>query len=135
MTNTLLQQIQDHLEFLGYSIDPQEDESVPCFIARHDIRSNLVIKLFDEVIFITSLYTYDVEIDEQQAFKLINDINKLVVISRWSITFRDDKPDYVNVERTCFGYDKKLFGLLLERSEQEIRIHMPKFSAPTEAKE
>ena len=133
MQDTLLKQIQEHFEFLGYSIENKEHETVPLFIAFHDIRANLIVQIIGKIVFISIISEHNKDWAEDAILKELNEINGTVLATRWVLRYKEGLPEDIKIEFYCYGYEKNNFGLLLEQSEKEYRQHMLKLSNPPQA--
>lgn len=105
--------IKNHLEFLGYSteFDTGEKDRIT-LIARHSDKPNIICSSSkDGVIFLTSSWTGLKEINSIEQYKVLNKLHTDSTLSQFVI--KDDGG--LNIHSTFIGeYDKKRFGLFLD---------------------
>ncbi|MBU0530937.1 YbjN domain-containing protein [Patescibacteria group bacterium] len=128
MTNKhqITDQIADHLECLGYVIEPQEsDDDMDVLFGQSESRANLIIFSRPSLVTIRAYFSTRVKAGKPLAelMSLINGWNHQAFASRWFLEAGKDKSDIV-VEFCVFKYDKQLFGRLMGTFEKEITANM-----------
>lgn len=122
-------QIKNHLEFIGFSIDDiernQDNENLSIvFVAIHEKRSNITINILAEnVIFIRVRYNWQKNNNSDTLFKAYENINKAnsqSFLTRWFYSVLDDGNSIITIEFLLREYQKKAFWRDIELMEEEI---------------
>ena len=111
--NKDINNIKNHLEFLGYSteFDNSQKDRVT-LIGRHSEKPNLICSSTkDGIIFLTSSWTGLKDINSIEQYKVFNKLHTNSTFSQFVI--KDDGS--MNIHSTFIGeYDKKRFGQILD---------------------
>lgn len=126
--SSFTEQIQHHLEFLGYTSESFEDAKADVLLFRSENHSNLVVRVVDDLVMVSARYTTKIKkkANSEEAHLLFNETNSQVVVSRWYFEIKDEMVVIV-IESFCFGYVKSYFGKMIDTLENDIRNHMQKF--------
>ena len=102
-----------HIEFLGYEIEPQEEENT--ILARHQRHGNFFMKPYLDSILVQSYFRINDKAKKKRSdfLEAINNLNSNAnLVTYVSI---GDKSIALRMDGIYFGlYDKKKFGLFLE---------------------
>ncbi|HWQ99771.1 MAG TPA: hypothetical protein VN397_02910 [Candidatus Methylomirabilis sp.] len=135
MKNLIINDIINHLEFLGYIIDAKEENENDLLYCYHETRSNLVVRVINGLVLIISPYKIAVTQVSMELFELIREINNQTLVSKW-YTMPHTKGEAVilHVEGYLYGYDKLTFAKILERMEHNVNTYLPRINDLQEKK-
>jgi len=127
MKNSIINDIKNHLEFLGYNIDAKEENEKDLLYCYHETRSNLVVRVINGLVLIISPYRTAVTQVSMELFELIREINNQTLVSKW-YTLHHTKGEAVilYIEGYLYGYDKLTFGKILEHMEHNVNTYLPR---------
>lgn len=122
-------QVQNHMEFLGYETKQLEDEKADTFLATSESRSNINVRVMEDLILISARYGTEVKSKSESVefFKVLNKVNSEALVSRWYSQIRDDGQLVLVIEAYQYGYEKIPYGKLVDRFETDIRGYMSRF--------
>ncbi|MFA5185729.1 MAG: hypothetical protein WC551_04540 [Patescibacteria group bacterium] len=128
MKNTITEDIQKHLECLGYEINASTDGDTDQFICEHPAWSNITVRITKDFVLMQSWYIIKPIPESVEFYKLFEELHKTVLVSRWnSFVSEKDSAIVLDIEAYAYGYDKQNFGKLLVQYEKEIHEHLGKF--------
>ena len=115
-TNTL-QQIETHLQFLGYAISHEDDRTV----ARHPTKYNMLIKPFvGGFLFTTFFGCTDLAKRNRLGYlNLVNTLNAKATVARYYV----DKDSDLVAEAWHFSeYERTAFGIFMDALDRDHRV-------------
>ena len=135
MKNSITKDIQNHLEFMGYTIEVQEQDEAATLLCENMSRSNITVRIIRDLVMVRGRYFTKTIPESIQLFKLFDEINRRSLMTKWYSEPKQERPELVvDIECHAFGYDKEKFGKLLEQFEKEIRDYLPEFNNFEESK-
>ena len=129
MNNNISSQITNHLEFLGYKVEDISDDKIDFLLARSENKSNLFIRITkNDFIFISARYLVSESNKKisEEFLKSLNLVNSRSVFSKW--TYEEEKKVLtLQIETFVNGYNKPIFGEVIEIFENEIYDNIKEF--------
>jgi len=115
-----LEQIQTHIEFLGYDVTIEEERGR----AQHPERWNIVYREFKGgILFQTYFGVSDYgKSNKEEFFKFLNLMNQGAVVTRF---YADDDFDLVMEAWLPGDYEKQTFGRFIEVWDSDTRTSLP----------
>lgn len=111
-----MEQISQHLEYLGYTISPAEERS---FHARHPSKANILVRSFAGGCLITAWYgtTADSLVNREGFLEVLNSLNAQAIVSRYYV----DK-EYDFAVETFFHppYDRSSFAQFMDLWDRDF---------------
>jgi hypothetical protein len=126
MKNTITKDIINHLEFLGFTIEAEENETSDILTCKNDARSNITAYISAGFVLLISRYSVELDKPTIELYKLIGEINSKTNCSKWYLSASSKDEVVVNIEGYTFDYCKTMFGRILETMERDIRAFLPK---------
>ena len=116
----IIEQIQAHIEFLGYDVTVEEERGR----AQHPERWNIVYREFKGgVLFQTYFGVSDYgQENKAEFFEFLNSLNQGAVATRF---YADEDFDLVMEAWLPGGYEKQAFGLFVEQWDSDTRTRLP----------
>ena len=116
----ILEQIQAHVEFLGYKVTIEEGRGR----AQHPERWNIVYREFKGgILFQTYFGVSDYARENKgEFFEFLNLMNQAATVTRF---YADEDFDLVMEAWFPGGYKKETFGLFLEQWDGDTRARLP----------
>jgi len=124
--NEILKPFIEHLEFLGYTVEPTSEEKKFYRAKEHPTRWSLVFTPYrDKGVFFTAAFGCEpsAKANPIDIFKFANNLNASFFLCRAVV----DKDSDISIE-VCFTkiYDRREFGIFMDQIEAEIRNAMDK---------
>lgn len=131
MKNEITKLVQEHLEFLGYTVEDSSDANAgpDRLNAKHARKSNIVVIVDDEaMIHLQANYgAYPFGIVDKM-IKAANSVNLETLVTKWSINEKMSTDGLaISIEACQFGYTKKSFMAMLDGYNYDVREYMQKF--------
>jgi len=130
MKNPITDQIVNHLECLGYKIEELKGiEEKDVILATHEQRANIVFDITkSNTVLMGARYTIsEPNVTANQEFmNQLNVVNSRTVFTKWYYDENKEKRISMKIETFAIGYDKHVFGTLLEVIERDIFENMSK---------
>lgn len=108
--------ISQHLEFLGYSIEPRTDES---FRALHEIKPSIAVRRMTGGCLITAWYGTQPEalVNREGFLEAINSLNALAIVSRYYV---DKEFDFTAETFYVLPYERAAFAQFMELWDRDF---------------
>lgn len=129
VTKALVNEVVNHLEFLGYDLEDLKSDSGFTYIAKSQAKSNLLIRIFNNITVISARWNgyQHKALRSKDFFETLNDVNK-AALSKWYYDDSDNEDAILIIEADYYDYNKTTFGSFVENFELEIQTNLPRFS-------
>ncbi len=110
--NKILSEFITHMEFLGYQIEPRDENSL---LAKHSIHGNTHVKAYLDDILVQQLFRLNEKVKgkRQEFLEAINRLNSTANVATFVSGSEDD---ILRIDGLYLGdYNKQKFGLFLEK--------------------
>ncbi|MBU1034579.1 hypothetical protein KKF59_04435 [Patescibacteria group bacterium] len=134
MKNAITKDIINHLEFLGYTIEIEENDTSDILTCMNDARSNVMVLISAGFVLFSSRYLVEIDKPTIELYKIIGEINSKTNISKWYLSTSSKNEMVVAVEGYLYGYEKLALGRVLEAMERDYILNMPKIRALKEGR-
>jgi hypothetical protein len=123
---TLLEEISNHLEFFGYTIEKkerEEDESSFNYYASHEKHNNLRFFEINKDFVLLQMCFYKDELPTSALAETFNELNRRSVIAKFYYTInKDGSRIFIFIEATFIGdYTKKSFAIFWDMFKTDER--------------
>lgn len=131
MKHKITKLIQDHLEYLGYSVEDKttDDSSVDELFAKHDHRADISLFCDDSgVIVIKVNFGYYALSNLDAVMREANLANFSAIVTKWRVEYgNNDLGLLLSVIACQFGYDKQHFSTFVTFFEEEVSTNVKNF--------
>lgn len=110
--NKILNEIVVHMEFLGYQIEPRDENTI---LAKHSVHGNTHVKVYLEGILVQQLFRLT-DKAKSKRLEFLEAINKLNSTANVATFVSGSDDDVLRIDGLFLGeYSKQKFGLFLEK--------------------
>ena len=120
MADDTLTQMVNHLEFLGYTAETQDDGWT--FLS-HPTRADFYVKAFPFGVRGVAIFPIPDLVGDAEWLAFVNRCNDASIVASFAITSKPGRPDALRtVVLFPLAYDKVSFGALVEAWQQDLEL-------------
>lgn len=128
MKNNQINDIKNHLECLGYQVEPHQGETTDFLVGQHANWANVMVQVGDGFILVRAGFRFDALFDGPIPNALLDEANRQSSVARWYAERDVEKRGFrIIIEAYAMEYGRESFGRLMSRNEHEIGCFIPKF--------
>ena len=131
MKNEITKRVINHLEFIGYEIEPEEDDDpnseVDTFIASSESKSNIYCRIGKGVIYARAFWSgFDkAALKSREFYRILNELNRDALLTSFYIEEGKQSLNLIS-SALSFGYDRVGFTKFVETLDAETRDGLEK---------
>jgi len=134
MKNTITKNIIEHLQFLGYEVETQEQGITDRLICTHMVKTDLRLYVTNGFVHVRVAFGLPSgSKPNAELLKVIEKANEDTIVSKWYLLqgIKDPTAMAFSVDGYSIGYGREAFGTLIDMFLKEIRENLSKIYGVT----